>query len=234
MHNLAVFVDGDNISWKETDNILTECRSLGRIVNAMVFGDWSMPNMQGWKDSAAQKGLLAIQCDCLKGKNSTDIKLMMEVMKMLFTNTFVEVYVIVTSDSDYRHLVTEIKMKGKLCYCIGSSNTNNSLQNICDKFIKLENISKQLESPTSADSAAKYKKMRPKVWNKYFNDIVRLSEERICVPLPKIKDEWEKKYQFDFRDWGHVNFSTFLYHYFGSKLKRCGKGNEVEITECEL
>ena len=231
MHNIAVFVDGDNISWKETDNILKECRSLGRIVNAMVFGDWSMPTMQGWKDSAAQKGLLAIQCDCLKGKNSTDIKLMMEVMKMLFTNAFVEVYIIVTSDSDYRHLVTEIKMKGKLCYCIGSNNTNNSLQNICDKFIKLENI-KPLGSP-STDSP-KYKKMKTKVWYNYFNDIVRLSEERICVPLPKIKDEWEKKYQFDFRDWGHVNFSTFLFHYFGPKLKRCGKGNEVEITECEL
>lgn len=229
MPNVAIFVDGDNVPSKDTQNILSEAGSFGRIVNAMVFGDWSTPQMKPWKDSASQHGLLTMQCDLLKGKNSTDIRMMIEIMRLLYTSDVVDIYVIVTSDSDYRHVVSEIKMRGKRCYCIGSVNTNNSLQNICDKFVKLENISKKL--PTEKEVK---KKMKQKTWENYYNDIVRLSEEKACVPLPKIKDEWEKKYQFDLREWGFPNFSSFLFHYFGSKLKRCGKGNEVSITECEL
>lgn len=235
MPNLAIFVDGDNVPAKETKNILTEARSFGRVVNASVFGDFSMPQMKPWKEAASREGLVTIQCDLLKGKNSTDIRLMIEVMKLVYTSEVVDIYVIVTSDSDYRHVVTEIKMRGKQCYCIGSVNTNNSLQMICDKFIKLENISKKVPTEGSAGSKEEgKKKMKQKRWGKFFNDIVRLSEEKGCVPLPKIKDEWEKKYQFDLREWGFPNFSSFLFHFFGSKLKRCGQGNEVTVVECEL
>ena len=234
MPNVAIFVDGDKVPPKETQNILSEARSFGRIVNAMVFGDWSTAAMKSWKDSASMHGLLTIQCDLLKGKNSTDIRMMIEIMRLLYTSDVVDIYVIVTSDSDYRHVVSEIKMRGKRCYCIGSMNTNNSLQNICDKFVKLENISKNVSTDSQSNEKDAKKKMKQKTWGKYYNDIVRLSEEKPCVPLPKIKDEWEKKYQFDLREWNFPNFSAFLFHYFGSKLKRCGKGNEATITECDL
>ena len=232
MQNIGIFVDGDNISSSEATNILAEARSVGRIVTAKVFGDFSTPYMKPWKDAASENGLIPVHCDLLKKKNSTDIRLMIEIMRILFTSSVIDIYMIVTSDSDYRHIVSEIKMRGKLCFCVGK--VNASLQNICDKFIKLENLStpqdckfENLSTPQDCKKTTQYKNMKQKVWNKYFNDILRLSEENALVKLPKIKEKWEQKYSFDYRDWNHSNFSSFLFFYFGDKLERRGQGNEI-------
>ena len=211
--NIAIFIDGDNIPSSEVKNIIDEIRDHGRIITASVYGDWSQNNMTNWMSVASSNGITCVQCDRLSGKNSTDIKLMLDMLKMLYTNNTVEIYFIVTSDSDYRHIVSEIKLKGKQCFCIGSAKTNSSLQNICDKFIKIENLNK-CESPQTPKHIA----LDNKMYNNMLRDIERLLSEQEAICMSKIKTEWTRKYQFDNREFGHFTFSSFLFHHYGSKL----------------
>ena len=217
--NIGVFIDGDNISSSELKYIIEEIRNHGRIIISSVYGDWSHENMANWMRVASANGINNVQCDRLSGKNSTDIKLMLDMFKILYTNDVIDVFFIVTSDSDYRHVVSEIKLKGKQCFCIGSERTNTSLQNICDKFIKIENL-RRAESP-SADKPV-LEKVR---WKKMYQDIKRLLSEHDLICMSKILSVWQQKYQFDYREYGHCTFSSFLFHNYGSELQKVSIGN---------
>lgn len=220
--NIAVFIDGDNIPSTDVKNIIDEIRGHGRIITANVYGDWSQYNMTNWMSVASSNGITCVQCDRLTGKNSTDIKLMLDMLKMLYTNNTVEIFFVVTSDSDYRHVVSEIKLMGKQCFCLGSAKTNSSLQNICDKFVKIENLKKVKDEPTSPNKTTT---LSNNDYNIMLRDILRLLSEHEAVCMSKIKAEWTKKYQFDHREYGHQTFSSFLFHHYGSKLSKIEIGN---------
>ena len=76
----------------------------------------------------------------LSGKNSTDIYLICDLLKDLYTNSNIDTYVIVSSDSDYSHVTKMIKSEGKKIYGIGTKNTPERLKNACDIFICNENL----------------------------------------------------------------------------------------------
>lgn len=135
---IAVFIDGDNISYKNIPLILQEIQSYGKIIINNIYCDWSSPSCTRLKQAAIENGITTIQCDMITGKNSTDIKLMVDIMKTLYEINHISLYYIVTSDSDYRHVIPQIKIKNKKVNCIGSVKSNKSIQNICDLFTKIE------------------------------------------------------------------------------------------------
>jgi uncharacterized protein (TIGR00288 family) len=210
MPQIAVFIDGDNASCKYLKVIINEIREHGNIVLSRVYADWSCANSKPWLEEASVNGITTVQCDRIAGKNSTDIKLMVDMMIMLYEEPNIDLFFIVTSDSDYRHVVEKIKLKGRKCHCIGTEQTNKCLQNICDKFIKMENLCGE----------KKLKKLTDKQYTSYLNDIKRLLEEKDSICMSAIKQAWVSKYKFDCREYGHERFMSFLFHTYGSKLKK--------------
>lgn len=209
MVKIAVFIDGDNASCKHLKNIMNEIREHGDIALARVYADWSQPNSKPWMEASSKNGITTVQCDRITGKNSTDIKLMLDMVDLVYEEV-IDIFFIVTSDSDYRHVVEKIKLKGKKCICIGTEQTNLCLQNICDKFVKMENLSGE----------KKTKNFDNRQYNAYLKDIERLLEEKDTICMSAIKQAWVSKYKFDSREYGHDRFMSFLFHYFGSKLKK--------------
>lgn len=138
--NIQVYIDGDNVSYKDVEDILTEIKSYGRILNARVYGDWSQQNMQNWLKTASKFGVVPIQCERISGKNSSDLKMCVDVMKDLYTIENVSLFYFVTTDSDFRHIIPEIKTLNKRAHCIGNGNANMSLQSICDKYTDISVI----------------------------------------------------------------------------------------------
>ena len=60
----------------------------------------------------------------------------------MFTLPNITLFYIVTSDSDYRHVISKIKLRNKKVYCIGSSQANISLRSSCDRYTKVELLRK--------------------------------------------------------------------------------------------
>lgn len=153
---IAVFIDGDNISYKYLITILNEIKTYGRIVINNIYCDWSIKQNDNLRQTSINLGISNCHCDKISGKNSTDIKLIVDLMKTLYTMNHISLYYIVTSDSDYRHVIPEIKMKNKKIHVIGKEQSNKSLQNIADLFTKIEvlvqfnnNISNEIENSNS-------------------------------------------------------------------------------------
>jgi uncharacterized protein (TIGR00288 family) len=209
---IAVFIDGENINPNDYNFINKEIRSHGRVVICNVYGDWSDANVKNWIEVARTNGILKIQCDKINGKNSIDLRMSVDIMKHLYNNSIINIFYLVTTDSDYRHVIFEIKQKNKKVYCIGSSNVNLALTSICDKYTKIENIKNKLNLRKN------YQKSVVNEKNKKLEDIVGYWD---CIEdylsnngktnLSNVKTIIQNNFpEFDYREYGFSKFSDFM------------------------
>lgn len=204
---IAIFIDGENINPNDYPYINKEIRSQGRIVISNVYGDWSDQNLKKWIDVAMVNGILKIQCDKINGKNSVDLRMSVDIMKYLFTNDLITLFYLVTTDADYRHVIFEIKQKNKKVYCIGSSNVNLGLTSICDKYTKINNIKKIINSENLKQKKNKKVNEIQEYW-KYIEEYLLNNGK---TNLSNIKRIIQNNFpDFDYREYGFSKFSDFI------------------------
>ena len=150
---LAVLVDGDNAPPKTLQPLLAEVAKHGDIKYRRVYGDWTSPNMNGWKEALHASAFTPVQqFRYVSGKNSTDAALIIDAMDILYGGD-VDGFCIVTSDSDYTRLATRLREGGMFVLGIGEKKTPKALVSACDEFVYLENIA-QVRKPKTAEKQA--------------------------------------------------------------------------------
>ncbi|HHS93933.1 MAG TPA: NYN domain-containing protein, partial [Rhodobacterales bacterium] len=151
---LAVLIDADNIPARFAEPILKEITRLGEPALRRVYGDWSSGRLKPWADKVHALGLVAHQETAnTKGKNASDIGLVIDAMDILHKGHF-DGFVLVSSDSDFTALANRIREEGKAVYGIGEAKTPESLRNVCTQFILIENI---IDEPAPAATKGKDK-----------------------------------------------------------------------------
>ena len=222
---IAVYIDGDNTSHNDIKVILKEINSYGRIIISRVYGDWSQENMKNWLTTSSIFGIIPIQCERISGKNSTDIKLCVDLMKDLYSIDTISLFYIITTDSDYRHIISEIKIKNKKIHCIGNNCANISLMSICDQYTKIsilqstENTIKNKETTKDKILETAKKNIDVSTLNLYRNEVKDILGDNNQVNLSLVKDVLTRKYNFDFREWGYHKMSTFILENFKESFK---------------
>ena len=145
----AVLIDADNIPAKYAEPILKEITSFGEPALRRVYGDWSSGRLKNWAEKVRALGLIAYQeTSNTTGKNASDIGLVIDAMDILHSGRF-DGFVLVSSDSDFTRLAARIRENGLEVIGIGERKTPESLRNVCNRFIFLENI---VEEEPSAPS----------------------------------------------------------------------------------
>lgn len=136
----AVLIDADNIPAKFAGPILKEITGFGEPALRRVYGDWSSGQLRGWTDTVRAHGLVAHQETAnTKGKNASDIGLVIDAMDILHTGRF-DGFVLVSSDSDFTALANRIREQGLDVIGIGEGKAPESLRNVCNRFVLIENI----------------------------------------------------------------------------------------------
>lgn len=136
----AVLIDADNIPAKFAGAILKEITSLGEPALRRVYGDWSSGRLDRWTKEVRDLGLVAHQETAnTVGKNASDIGLVIDAMDILHTKRF-DGFVLVSSDSDFTALANRIREQGLDVIGIGEAKAPESLRNVCNRFILIENI----------------------------------------------------------------------------------------------
>lgn len=135
---LAVLIDADNTSPKHAGAIFDELASYGVATVKRAYGDWTTPQLSGWKRELNQHAIAPKQQFAYTtGKNSTDSALIIDAMDLLYTGN-VDAFALVSSDSDFTGLATRLRESGKTVYGIGLKKTPASLVAAVDRFIYLE------------------------------------------------------------------------------------------------
>lgn len=136
----AVFIDGDNISPKYLEPILSEVAKDGDILVRRIYGDWTTSNMNGWKDLLLQIPVRPVQ-QFRNGSQATDNAIIMDAIELANTNKEINAICIVSSDSDFYSLALKIREYGLFVLGIGAQKSNQLWIKSCNQFKHIENLS---------------------------------------------------------------------------------------------
>jgi hypothetical protein len=143
---VAILIDGDNAQASLIEQILVEAGKFGNATIRRVYGDWTTPNMNSWKDILNIHAFQPIQQFRYSvGKNATDSAMIIDAMDILHSDQ-VEGFCLVSSDSDYTRLATRIRESGLLVVGIGKKNTPRAFVSACNVFIYTENLKRKSQS----------------------------------------------------------------------------------------
>src|SRR5690606_6860442 len=141
--NIAVLIDGDNAQPGLIKYILEEISKYGKATIRRIYGDWTSPHMNGWKEVLNQYSISPIQKFAYTtGKNSTDSSLIIDAMDILHGKS-VDGFCIVSSDSDYKGLAKRIREEGLFVMGIGRKTTPIAFVNSCEVFTFTEILQPQ-------------------------------------------------------------------------------------------
>ena len=105
-----------------------------------IYGDFSGPHLRSWEKKLAGLALIPHQQFAYtKGKNSSDIALVIDAMDLMHTGRF-DGFVLVSSDSDFARLASRLREQGLQVFGIGKTNTPEAFRKACKRFIFVENL----------------------------------------------------------------------------------------------
>ena len=151
---LALLIDGDNASPKIVEGLLAEIANYGTANVKRIYGDWTKPNLNGWKDCLLEHSIQPVQQFAYTiGKNATDGAMIIDAMDLLYTGRF-SGFCIVSSDSDFARLATRIREQGVTVYGFGERKTPRPFITACDKFVYFDVLNASEEEQTKTGGNA--------------------------------------------------------------------------------
>lgn len=137
-YKLAVLIDAENAQASLTPYLVAEIAKYGVASVKRIYGDWTGPQLSGWKDMLLTHSIQPIQqFRYTSGKNATDSAMIIDAMDLLYTEKF-DGFCLVSSDSDFTRLAARIRESGLVVYGFGRRQTPKAFVAACDKFIYTE------------------------------------------------------------------------------------------------
>jgi uncharacterized LabA/DUF88 family protein len=146
---LAVFIDFENIALGLRDGsapfnvgrVLNRLLEKGKVISKVAYADWN--RFRNYTQDLHEHGieLIEIPRRAQTGKNSADIRLVVDAMDLSWSKEHIDTFVIVSGDSDFSPLVSKLKENGKHVIGLGmKASTSPLLANGCDEFIYYEDL----------------------------------------------------------------------------------------------
>lgn len=152
---IALLIDADNSPSSKIDVILAELAKLGVVNIRRAYGNWKKDGLKGWENVLHEYAIRPIQqFDYTKGKNATDMGLVIDALDLLYTDS-PEAFGIVSSDSDFTPLVMHLRAKGAQVFGFGAQKTPMPFVNACSRFLFLEHLGGAGASAPDADEGDK-------------------------------------------------------------------------------
>ncbi len=155
---IAVLIDADNIPYSKIKVMMEEIAKYGTPTFKRIYGDWTKPNLIGWKNVLLENAITPIQqYGYTTGKNATDSAMIIDAMDILYSEK-VDGFCLVSSDSDFTKLATRLREAGMHVIGLGERKTPNPFIVACDKFIYLEILGGGDDASNEAESSKGKKK----------------------------------------------------------------------------
>ena len=150
--NMALFCDFENIALgvKEEElptfdinKVLERLLLKGNIVVKKAYCDWARYKDFKRPMHEASFELIEIPHLRLSGKNSADIRMVVDALDLCYTKEHVDTFVIISGDSDFSPLVSKLRENNKTVIGVGvKSSTSDLLIANCDEFIFYDDLTR--------------------------------------------------------------------------------------------
>jgi uncharacterized protein (TIGR00288 family) len=166
--NLAVFCDYENVAIGVRDAkydrfdislVLGRLLDKGKIVVKKAYADWDRYKAAKKPMHEAAFELIEIPHVSYSGKNSADIRMVVDALDLCYTKEHVDVFVVISGDSDFSPLVSKLRENNKTVIGVGVKNSSSDLLiDNCDEFIYYDDLvrsrSKARESASTRSEAS--------------------------------------------------------------------------------
>lgn len=140
---IALLIDADNVSHGKIAAMLAELSKYGVANIRRAYGDWASPGMKGWTARLHEHAIRPIQqFSYSKGKNATDMALVIDAMELLYTQKL-DAFCIASSDADFTPLVMQLRANGHDVYGFGERKTPDPFVNACTTFLYLDRLAEE-------------------------------------------------------------------------------------------
>jgi len=166
--SMAVFCDFENVAlgvreakYEKFDigKVLERLLLKGSIVVKKAYCDWERYKEFKAPMHAASFELIEIPHVRQSGKNSADIRMVVDALDLCYTKAHVDTFVIVSGDSDFSPLVSKLRENNKTVIGVGvKKSTSDLLVSACDEFIYYDDLVREKKPrPRKAQAAPKQK-----------------------------------------------------------------------------
>jgi uncharacterized protein (TIGR00288 family) len=170
--NMALFCDFENVALGVRDakyaafdihKVLERLLLKGSIVVKKAYCDWDRYKEFKRAMHEAAFELIEIPHVRMSGKNSADIRMVVDALDLCYTKSHVDTFVIISGDSDFSPLVSKLRENDKVVIGVGvKSSTSDLLIANCDEFIFYDDLVREAGKPKRARRKTAAKKASKK------------------------------------------------------------------------
>jgi len=216
---LAMFIDFENIvrGVKEAQYKAFEIRLVlerlvekGKIMVKRAYADWS--RYQEYKRPFHEHAveLIDVPQSRYSGKNSADIRMVVDAMDLASSKTHITTFVVCSGDSDFSPLVSKLKENDKSVIGVGVKNsTSNLLISNCDEFIFYEDLVRETRALPSIENLPEKKRELFRLMLDSVQALVRENYDAIWGSMIKQTMQRKQPY-FNESYYGYKSFSELL------------------------
>ncbi|HEX2465873.1 MAG TPA: NYN domain-containing protein [Thermoanaerobaculia bacterium] len=141
LENIAIGVRDSEIKKFDIDLVLERLLEKGKIIVKKAYADWQRYTEFKKPLHTAGIELIDIPQKYYSGKNSADIKMVVDAMDLCYSKEHLDTFVLLSGDSDFTPLVSKLKENNKhVIGCGVKSSSSKLLIDNCDEFIYYEDI----------------------------------------------------------------------------------------------
>ncbi|MEM1231258.1 MAG: NYN domain-containing protein [Pseudomonadota bacterium] len=166
-NNLALFCDFENVALGVRDDklpkldigvILERLLVKGNVVVKKAYCDWQRYKEYKPAMHDAAFELIEIPHTRQSGKNSADIRMVVDALDLCYTKDHIDTFVIISGDSDFSPLVSKLRENAKVVIGVGiRSSTSDLLMSNCDEFLFYDDLVQAQSSKRKRKRPAKKK-----------------------------------------------------------------------------
>ncbi|HZX49162.1 MAG TPA: NYN domain-containing protein [Nitrospirota bacterium] len=169
--NMALFCDLENVALGVRDakyeafdiqKVLERLLLKGSIVVKKAYCDWE--RYREFKKTMHEAAFELIEIPHVRqsGKNSADIRMVVDALDLCYTKSHVDTFVIISGDSDFSPLVSKLRENNKIVIGVGVKKaTSDLLISNCDEFIFYDDLARESEKRRKARLLRSKKKTAP-------------------------------------------------------------------------
>jgi uncharacterized protein (TIGR00288 family) len=148
LENVALGVRDSEVAKFDIGLVLERLLEKGKIIVKKAYADWERYSEYKRPFHEAAIELIDIPQKYYSGKNSADIKMVVDAMDLSYSKEHLDTFVILSGDSDFSPLVSKLKENNKYVIGIGVKNSSsNLLVDNCDEFIYYEDVWRDFQKP---------------------------------------------------------------------------------------
>ena len=252
--NMAVFCDFENVALGVRDvnyapfdiqRVLERLLLKGNIVVKKAYCDWDRYKEFKAPMHEAAFELIEIPHVRQSGKNSADIRMVVDALDLCYTKLHLDTFVIISGDSDFSPLVSKLRENNKVVIGVGvKQSTSDLLTANCDEFIFYDDLVRDAKKPARGQRKISTKKTaKKKTAKQVTSEEEKKKQEALELVIATVEDLFQDRDEME-KVWGSMVKQTLKrrkpgfnerYHGFStfSKLLEEAQARNLLILEAD-